>query len=736
MCRLALALLLLVVAHPLPAHADDNDTPAMQAHAVDEAPTLDGDVLNDAVWQTITPVSGFTQTQPDEGSPATERTEVRVLFTQDVLYVGVVCYDRQPERLVVADSRRDASLSQTDSFRFLLDTYDDNQNGFVFGTNPAGIEYDAQVTNEARGGFGSARQQGGAVGGFNINWDGAWDVRTSVNAQGWSAEFAIPFRTLRFPRQDNQTWGINFQRTIPRNQEEVFWAPLPRQFDLNRVSLAGSITGLNVPDPRNLKVIPYALGSADRDFETEDDLDADGDFGVDVKYSVTPSLTLDLTYNTDFAQVEVDEQQINLDRFSLFFPEKRPFFLENAGVFSVGESGEVDLFFSRRIGIGTDGVNVPILGGARLSGNVGGLQVGLLNMQTESVDRELVPSNNFAVARVKRELPNRSSVGVIFTNREGSGDFAVGSDYNRLLAVDGELGIGEFAQIRGFGARSFSSDLDGEDEYAFHVLTNYNSEAWLLQATYTQVGENFNPEIGFLRRESYRKVSGLIFNRYRPSDFIGIHELRPHISWNSYWGLDSFHETSFLHIDNHWEWEGGYEIHTGINFTREGVREAFDIADDVMVPTGTYDHAEAMLVGFTDPSEWISLNMRAIIGGFFGGDRVTLRPTLRLRASDTFNAEFSVSHNDIDLPSGSFTTNLLRARLSYSFTPRVYLQSLVQYNDQADVWSMNLRFGWLQAANTGLFLVYNQTNDIDGVPLNTLNRSFVLKYTYLFDVFK
>lgn len=714
---------------------DDNDAPVMQAQSIQEAPTLDGDVLNDAVWQAVTPVSGFTQTQPDEGSPATERTEVRVLFTADVLYVGVVCHDREPGRIVIADSRRDASLSQTDSFRFILDTYNDDQNGFVFGTNPAGIEYDAQVTNEARGGFGNARQQGGAVGGFNINWDGAWDVRTSVGDYGWSAEFAIPFRTLRFPRQADQTWGINFQRTIPRNQENVYWAPLPRQFDLNRVSLAGSITGLDVPDPRNLKIIPYALGSANRDFETNDDVDANGDFGVDVKYSVTPSLTLDLTYNTDFAQVEVDEQQINLDRFSLFFPEKRPFFLENAGVFSVGESGEVDLFFSRRIGIGTNGTNVPIVGGARLSGNAGGMQVGLVNMQTESVDGANIPGNNFSVARVKRELPNRSAVGVIVTNREGTGSLAGTDDYNRLVAVDGEVGLGEFAQVRGFASRSFSPGLDG-DEYAFNMLTNYNSEAWLLQTSYTQVGENFNPEIGFLRREDYRKLTGLVFYRYRPNDLLGFHELRPHISWTSYWGLDGFHETSFLHIDNHWEWENGYEIHTGINFTREGVRDAFEISDGVIVPTGTYDHSEAMLVGFTDQSKWISINMRAIIGGFFGGDRVSLSPSLTVRLGDTFSSQFSVSHNNIDLPGGSFTTNLLRARLSYSFTPRVYLQSLVQYNDQADIWSMNLRFGWLQAANTGLFLVYNQTNDIDGVPLSTLNRSFVLKYTYLFDVYK
>ncbi len=718
------------MAEPAPAGA----TPHATAVHRETAPTLDGDVLGDPAWAEVPPLTSFWQTTPDEGAPASESTEVRLLYTETALYVGVVCHDRQPQRIIVSDSRRDASLDETDSFRLILDTYRDGQNGFVFGTNPAGIEYDAQVSNEGQGGFGGpGRQQAGAGAGFNINWDGAWQVRTRVSEVGWSAEFEIPFATLRFPRGREQTWGVNFQRNIRRRNEEAYWARLPRQYNLNRVSMAGRLAGLQVPSPRNLKVMPYVLAQASRDFTREGTgTGTDGDFGLDLKYSITPSLTLDATYNTDFAQVEVDEQQINLDRFSLFFPEKRPFFLENAGLFSVGDPGEVELFFSRRVGIGPEGEAIPILGGARLSGNVAGLNVGLLNMQTESV-RAVAPANNFTVARLRKELPNRSALGALFTNRLGTGGLAEGADDNQTFALDGRLGIGRYGLISGFAGATRTPGLEG-DAYAFNVDARYDAEAWLLNVTYTEVAQAFNPEVGFLRRTSYRKPTFLVFHRFRPSNFLGLHELRPHVSYRGYWDFDGFQETGFLHVDNHWEWKNGYELHTGVNFTREGVKERFDIADSVFVEAGTYDHREAMLVGYTNQGAWISLEARAIVGGFFGGDRVALSPTLKVRAGEAFTTEFGLQYNDVRLPGGAFTTTLFRARLSYSFTPRLYVQSLVQYNDQADLWSANLRLGWLQAANTGLFVVFNQTNGLDGLPGDPLNRSVTVKYSRLFDV--
>ena len=715
--------------------AAEGAVPFAAATYHEASPTLDGDVLGDPAWAAASPITGFWQTTPNEGDPASERTEVRILYTDRALFVGVVCYDRQPDGIIVSDSRRDASLDETDSFRFILDTYLDGQNGFVFGTNPAGIEYDAQVSQEGQGSFGG-RQQFGSGSGFNINWDGSWDVRTRITEVGWSAEFEIPFRTLRFPQGESQTWGVNFQRNIRRRNEETFWAKLPRQYTLNRVSRAGRLTGLEVPQPRNLQVMPYVLGQARRDYTVVNPAtDATGDFGVDLKYSITPGLTLDATYNTDFAQVEVDEQQINLDRFSLFFPEKRPFFLENAGLFAVGQSGEVDLFFSRRIGIGPDGEAVPILGGARLSGQVAGFNVGLLNMQTESVGG-VAPGNNFSVARIRKDLPNRTAIGVLVTNRISTGDELPGqAEDNQTLAVDGRLGIGRYGQMAGFAARTFTPGLEG-DAYAFNVVMTYDSESWLLDASYTEVAEDFNPEMGFLQRRVYRKPSFLIFHRFRPSNFLGLHELRPHISYRGYWDFEGFQETGYLHVDNHWEWKSGHEVHTGVNFTREGVTAPFEIIDGVVVEPGTYDHREVQLIGFTDQGRSVSLEVEVIIGGFFGGDRMALGPALSLRASETFTTEFSLQHNDISLPGGDFTTNLFRARLSYSFTPRIYAQSLIQYNDRADLWSVNLRFGWLQAANTGLFVVFNQTNDLDGLFTGAQNRSVIVKYSRLINVLR
>src|SRR5262245_34211526 len=418
--------------------------PTATAVRVQQAPTLDGDVLSDPAWRDAQPASGFVQEQPDEGQPSTERTEVRIVYTASTLYVGVVCYDREPGSIIVSDARRDAALDQTDSFQIIFDTYRDRLNGFVFGTNPAGIEYDGQVTNEGQGGGGLAggqRQQAGSGSGFNVNWDGAWEVRSRIAEIGWSAEFEIPFRTLRFPSGASQTWGVNFQRNIRRRNERSYWAPISRQYNLYRLSLAGTVSGIQTPALRSFRATPYVLGNAiasgPRPTRTRYLRDAGGDF----KYMLTPSLALDATVHTDFAQVEVDDQQVNLDRFALFFPEKRPFFLENAGFFSVGNPGEVDLFFSRRIGLGEDGQQIPIMGGARVSGKAGKFNVGVLNMQTDDYEDRLA-STNFSVARVSRDLPNRSSIGAIFTNRLGTGDLAADDDYGRTYGVDGKLGLG------------------------------------------------------------------------------------------------------------------------------------------------------------------------------------------------------------------------------------------------------------------------------------------------------
>ncbi|WP_282161364.1 carbohydrate binding family 9 domain-containing protein [Ulvibacterium marinum] len=709
-------------------NSDLNTRPVAEAQALTEAPLIDGDVLNDPIWQTIAPFDEMVQAQPNFGLPATERTEIRIAYTSEVFFISAVCYDANPDGLVVSDARRDADLDNTDAFIFILDTYKDSQNGFVFGTNALGVEYDAQVDNEGQGNFNANRQQGGTIGGFNLNWDGSWEVRTEVGEYGWSAEFAIPLRTLRF--QSGRDWGINFRRNIRKTNEITYWAPMPVGLDLKRLSLAGTLTGLDLRSPGNLKLIPYVLGRMEKDFEvTAPSTEWSADAGGDLKYSVTPSLTLDLTYNTDFAQVEVDDQQVNLDRFNLFFPEKRPFFLENAGQFSVGSPGEVDLFFSRRIGIGDEGNIVPIIGGARLSGKLNRTNIGFLSMWTEEVQEEGVEENNFTLARVNHEFKGRSALGAVIINKEG---LQSDDNFNRTLAIDGKLGLGKKARLAGFYARTQDPN-DTINERSFKFQADYNWNNWELNAAYTEVGQGFNPEVGFLLRTAFRKPEARVLYHLRPRNpDAKILEYRPHISYRSYWNFDNFLETSFLHIDNHFEWKSGLEIHTGVNVTTEGVVDAFDISrgKNVIVQPGTYNHVESQIVFFTNRSHPFSVNLRSVIGGSFGGTRYIESLTGRLRLGDKFNSEVTFLYNNFQLPVGNFTANILRSQLSYAFRPNIYLQGLIQHNTTDKLWAANLRFGWLQRANTGLFVVWNY-NLQDGDPLN---NSFIVKYTRMFDL--
>ena len=724
--------------------------PITLALRVGEAPLVDGDVLSDAAYEDARVATGFVQNRPFDGQPASERTEVRIVHTEDTLYFGIVCYTDDPATIIAADSRRDSDLTETDSFRIILDTYHDGLNGFVFGTNPAGVEYDGQLTNEGQGsgrfgGGGSGRpsnnrQQRGSGGGLNVNWDGVWQVATSVTDIGWTAEIAIPFRTLRYPPVDVQTWGMNFQRNIRFSNEQAYWSPLPRQYTLNRLTLAGELQGLRVPAQRNLQLMPYALGDAAYTSETAQTARS-GDVGVDLKYSISPSMTLDATYNTDFAQVEVDDEQVNLDRFTLFFPEKRPFFLENAGLFSVGQSGAVDVFFSRRIGLGEYGEQIPIHGGGRLSGKVGNnTNIGFLNMQTGAVGSTGTPQQNFTVGRVRQDLANRSNVGVMFVNRQASGALAGDQDYNRTYALDGRWGIGEGGTVAGFVSGTDTPGAPGEDNHAYAFSAQHQSERVRLSLGFTEVAPNFNPEVGFLARRSYRRMNASVFTTLRPDDFLGVHEFRPHVSHNTVFDFDTgLQETQFTHIDNHLEWRNGYEIHTGMNVTREGVFEPFEIFPGVMVPPARYDHSEAQIAGNTNLGAPVSANFNTIVGGLFGGKRVTITPSIAARAGEAFNAMFEWSYNDLELPGGHFSTNLIRLRTSYSFTTRMFLQALVQYNDRANLWSSNLRFGLLSDANTGLFVVYNDIQPL-GLDRHDLiirsGRSLTVKYSYLFDILR
>jgi hypothetical protein len=710
--------------------------PSAQAVQVDSGPKLDGR-LDDLVWARASLISGFVQHEPFDGRPATERTEVRILFDRQALYIGARLYDSSPAGIVHGEVRRDAELKEQDAFVVMLDTYLDRQNGFIFGTTPAGIEYDGQVTKEGEGGFGGALGTGAGASGqrgeANLNWDGTWKVATSVDSAGWTAEFRIPFETLRYAGGTPQRWGLNLARYIRRKNEEDFWSPVGRQYNIYRISQGGTLEALAPPSRRVALLTPYVLGTLHRDFARGIPTDAAAELGVDAKLGVTQSMTLDLTYNTDFAQVEVDEQQINLTRFNLFFPEKRPFFLENAGTFSVGSTESVELFFSRRIGIGAEGRAVPILGGGRLTGKAGGFTLGLLDIQTERVrvaDSTVVPPDNYAVARVLRELPHRSRIGALAVSRLNSDSTG---DYNVTLAVDGRLGIGEAVSIDGYAAHSETPGRNGASN-SWHLAGSYATRQWELGAAIRQVDRDFNPEVGFLERPSFRFYSLRILRHLRTPHISWFREIRPHITLRQYDEVDGRPQSRLIHIDDHLLFaNGSFFEFPGLNFIREALPEAFEIAQGITLPPGVYDWLEWGMNYNTNLSAPLSVGGKATIGGFYSGHRRGITANFTARPNQQFQAQLRVNYDNVHLREGDFVRRLIGVRLAYAFTPRIFLQSLTQYNNQSHSLAANVRFGWLGPAGTGLFLVFNEGRQT-GEDARALDRAVIVKFTRQFDL--
>ena len=708
------------------------------ATPTDTPPVIDG-IPDEQAWDAASPLTDFTQREPADGQPASEPTELRILFDQDAVYIAVWAYDSQADAIVTGESIRDYEVTDADAVIMVFDTYNDQQNGFVFGTTPAGIEYDGQVAAQGSGGgfflgggFNNRRRfQAGAGGGFNKNWDGSWTVATSRDEQGWYAEFRIPFSTLRYG-SETDTWGFNVSRRIRRLNEEDFWSAVPREFGLYRLDFAGQLAGVVPPFRRAATVTPYVLGSTERDYTdpSQTSFGQQAEFGGEAKVQVTQGLTLDMTVNTDFAQVEVDDQQVNLTRFSLLFPEKRPFFLENAGFFTVGAGG-ADLFFSRRIGI-SGGQPVPIKGGGRLSGRMAGLNVGLLHIRTGGVEAT-DPENSYSVARVAREFPRRARLGGLFVNRDSNFD----GDYNRTYAVDGRVGIGDQLTLTSFLARTETPELEGADQ-AWDVTAAWSSRSFRGNVTVREIGENFNPEVGFVPRDGHRYYQVFWLWNYRPESIF--REIRPHVSYFTYrtvrTGVESnFNETTRWHVDSHWEWPSGMEFHSGANYVTEGLYESFEIpGTEVVVPTGAYSGWESAVVFFTDQSRTLSFNSRWNWGAFLSGSKRTSNADLTIRRGNRSSATLRVVYNDVSLPQGDFTTTLAGINLGYFFTPRIYLQSLIQYSNQIDTWSANLRFGWLNTAGTGLFIVYNEVQGIESLT-GPLGRSLYLKFTRQVNVF-
>ena len=703
----------------------------VRAVRVSEPLRIDG-VLDERVYQEILPAGGFIQTEPSAGMLATQQTDVWILFDDDNLYISARCWDSAPESEWVANEmRRDNfGIYRNDSFGILLDTFYDRRNGIIFNTNPISGRIDAQMFDERN---------------FNPDWNAIWETRSGRFEGGWTVEMALPFKSMRYRPGRAQVWGLNVQRNVPRLNEHSFLAPLPAeqgQRGLFMASLAATVVGLEVPDGgRTLEIKPYAIADLSSDRARDISDDPGGDLGLDVKYGVTQGLVADLTVNTDFAQVEADEQQVNLTRFSLFFPEKREFFLENQGVFTFGGAGAGAfggggttpvLFYSRQIGL-TGGQEVPVDVGGRLSGRVGKFSLGVLNIQTDDSPEAGAMATNFSVVRVRRDVLRRSSIGALFTGRSVS---TVGTGSAETYGIDGLFSFLDNLDINTYWAKTTTPGLL-EDDLSYRGQLDYNGDRYGVQFERLVVGDNFNPEVGFLRRDDFERTFGTFRFSPRPQSIALIRKL----TWEG--SVDYITDRAGVLETRETQGRFGIEFETSDQFnvtynrSYEFLEQPFRIAPGVTIPVGGYGFQDVQ-TAFTFGQQRRLLGRVSVQhGSFFSGGKTTVGINQgRLELTPQFSLEPSYSYNRVDLPEGLFATHLVRTRTTYTMTPLMFVSALVQYNSSNDSLSTNLRLRWEYSPGSELFVVYNEDRDTDPFTPDRFselrNRAFVIKVNRLF----
>jgi hypothetical protein len=692
----------------IPTTRSDGDRLRVDAVESTDGVRVDG-VLDEEVWSRARPVSGFVQAEPREGQPASERTEVRVAWDAENLYIGAYLHDSDPDGLVTTDIKKDFKETEQDAFSVILDTFRDRRNGYVFMTNPEGARGDEQVANEGRE--------------VNPSWDAIWRVRSRRVADGWTTEMAIPFRALRFDEGADEPWGINFRRRIRRKNEIDYWSPIPRAFELTRLSLAGDLYGLpRASGGRDLRVKPYVMGAEVRatgvqDYETRREA------GVDVKARVLDAFTLDLTVNPDFAQVEADVQQVNLTQFSQFFPEKREFFLENSGVFYVGDAArnnrvtttptpdeDLLLFFSRRVGVADDGRAIPITAGGRLTGRVGGTNIGAIAMRTDGI--EGVPGSDYGVLRVRQNVFEGSDIGGIFMVRDARQTGATGDDYNRVYGAD--------ANIRFFGNVDWNSYVVGTQspgldagQYAWRTSLNREANFVHIKFGAMQLGDNFNDDLGYYRRTGVRKYFIDFGLRPRPEVMRrhGVREMHPHIVWNYYEDLSGRMVAKKLHSGYTFFMNDGGYWELSVNPAFESIDAPFQISPDIdAIPAGSYGWTDYQLRGSSDPSRRISGGITGIVGGLWSGTQRTVNANLTLRPSYKFYLDASVqrTYGKLDVPDADFTKTFWTFRSNFSFNTNMFIDALVQYDPGSELVNTNVRFNFIHHPLSDLFIVFNE----------------------------
>lgn len=678
--------------------------------------TLDG-VLDEPAWQRPEPAADFIQMEPDQGEPTTERTEVRVLYNDDSIYFGVWAYDSNPNGIVIRSLTQDFTRSNEDGVAFYLDTFDDDRNAFVFYINPAGAKGELQSVDEGRE--------------MNTSWEDMWDAETKITTEGWFAEVRIPFKSLRFPRSEVQRWGINFQRKIRRRNEQSFWSPIARRYDGLYVSFAGNLKGIEKVHPgHNFRLKPFVTGQLNK--LARDDFDSKGSAGLDLKYGLTSGLTLDLTINTDFSQVEVDEQQINLTRFSLFFPEKRDFFLENAGIFRFGQTGERETgqgefipFFSRRIGLSAAGQPIPIVGGARLTGRAGQYGLGFLNMQVRDSDSE--PANNFTVFRVKRNILAQSEIGAIFVNRQSdrSGGF------NRTFGADAKFRLFENLRIDSFLAKTQTPGLENQD-LAGRIWLEWKTNLVEARSGYLSLGKNFNAEVGFVPRLDIRKVDSSFGLRPRPKNR-WIREFFPNTRVQYLMDHENRLLTRVTEISFQTEFHDGGTVSFGRALNFERLDQPFRIRRSVQIEPGDYNFDNWFAQFNSNPSSRYSGTARYETGQFWDGKRRGLQLGITFKPHYKFSLTTKYRWENLQLKNGGFTSRLVSLRSDYAFNTKAFLSALIQYNSDLRQVSSNLRFNLIHHPLSDIFLVY--TEQRDAFQGGLVDKSVAFKYTHLLGSF-
>lgn len=691
---------------------------------------VDG-VLDDPIYRSVPAIDDFIQSLPTPGSTPSERTEVWVLFDNANIYVSARCWDSAPPAQWIANEmRRDSTrVGEQDGFSVMLDTFHDRRNGYSFNTSPLAVRSDATITNE---------------GGTNTDWNAIWDVRSGRFEGGWTVEIAIPFKSLRYNSGQSQVWGIQMRRQIRRKNEWIYLTPVPASAGdrrgMLRVSLAATLIGLDLPPASsNVELKPYVTSrvTTDRLRVPRIDNDPDADFGIDGKYGITANLTADLTYNTDFAQVEVDEQQVNLTRFNLVFPEKREFFLEGRGIFEFGRTAGAgttvaadtpQLFYSRRIGLNAGQV-IPINAGARLTGKAGKFAVGLLNLETGEHTPSKTPATNFTVIRIKRDVLRRSSIGMIATNRSRS---ATATGANQAYGVDGSFSFFQDVNMSGYWAQSRTQGKP-RDDASYAARFEYAGDRYGAKVEDLLVGGNFNPEVGFLRRTNFRREYGSARFSPRPNTRGAVRKYT--MEGNAEYFIDGAGNTESSqqtgHVDV--EFNNSDRLTTELAYNFERLVRPFAIARGVTIPAGSYDFDNAVVSYAFGQQRRASGTVSVQQGRFYNGN-ITVASYSGGRVSVTKHLSFdpTISINRVRLPAGNFTTRLYRARTDYAFSPWMFATALLQFNSADRSFSSNLRFRWEYRPGSEFFAVYTDERDTLGRGFPALkNRAVVFKINRL-----